>query len=163
MAGVRIQVRRDTAANWTTANPTLTEGEIGYETDTGLVKVGDGASAWASLRYSFMSFDKALGFAGAPTASQVAWALIQRSCVILAADPGSAYARTNPSDGDWVAALQVNGAGADTLTISTAGVVTWSIASDLALAAGDRLELMAPSPADSTAADIQAAFKVLPA
>jgi hypothetical protein len=57
----------------------------------------------------------------------------------------------------------VNGAGADTLTISTAGVVTWSIASDLALAAGDRLELMAPSPADSTAADIQAAFKVLPA
>jgi hypothetical protein len=65
MAGVRIQVRRDTAANWTTANPTLTEGEIGYETDTGLVKVGDGASAWASLRYSFMSFDKALGSSGA--------------------------------------------------------------------------------------------------
>jgi hypothetical protein len=43
--------RRDTAANWTAQNPTLLAGEIGIESDTGKWKVGDGATAWASLAY----------------------------------------------------------------------------------------------------------------
>ena len=47
----RIQVRRDTAAAWTAANPTLTAGEIGFETDTGKVKVGDGTAVWTALAY----------------------------------------------------------------------------------------------------------------
>ena len=45
------QQRRDTAANWTSENPTLKAGEIGYETDTGYIKVGDGSTAWTSLGY----------------------------------------------------------------------------------------------------------------
>lgn len=49
MAAVTIQVRRDTAANWTSANPTLASGEWGYETDTGAVKIGNGSTAWNSL------------------------------------------------------------------------------------------------------------------
>ena len=47
----RIQIRRDTAANWTSANPILAQGEMGYETDTGNLKVGDGTTVWASLGY----------------------------------------------------------------------------------------------------------------
>jgi hypothetical protein len=46
-----IKLRRDTAANWTTANPILAAGEAGLETDTDLIKYGDGVTAWASLRY----------------------------------------------------------------------------------------------------------------
>lgn len=46
-----IQLRRDTAANWTTANPVLGSGQPGIETDTGKWKVGDGVTAWASLAY----------------------------------------------------------------------------------------------------------------
>ena len=46
------QQRRDTAANWTAANPTLLAGELGYETDTGKWKVGDGSTAWTSLSYT---------------------------------------------------------------------------------------------------------------
>ena len=46
-----IQHRRDTAANWTSANPTLLDGEIGIETDTNKIKVGDGTTAWASKGY----------------------------------------------------------------------------------------------------------------
>jgi hypothetical protein len=46
-----IQLRRDTAANWTSANPTLSQGEQGYETDTGKMKIGDGSTAWTSLAY----------------------------------------------------------------------------------------------------------------
>lgn len=48
---VKLRVRRDTASNWASANPVLDEGEIGYETDTGNLKVGDGATAWIGLAY----------------------------------------------------------------------------------------------------------------
>lgn len=46
-----IQVRRDTAANFTSGNPTLSAGEPGFETDTLRLKIGDGSTAWNSLRY----------------------------------------------------------------------------------------------------------------
>lgn len=48
---IQIQYRNDTAANWTSANPVLLSGEIGYETDTKLMKIGDGVTAWVSLVY----------------------------------------------------------------------------------------------------------------
>jgi hypothetical protein len=44
--------RSDTAANWTSNNPTLADGEIGIESDTRKYKFGDGTSAWNSLAYS---------------------------------------------------------------------------------------------------------------
>lgn len=47
-----IQVRRGTASGWVSANPTLAAGEIGYETDTKRMKVGDGTTAWTSLKYA---------------------------------------------------------------------------------------------------------------
>ena len=48
----RMQQRRDTAANWTSTNPTLAAGEMGIETDTYKFKVGNGSTAWTSLPYS---------------------------------------------------------------------------------------------------------------
>lgn len=50
-----IQIRRDTAANWTSANPTLAQGEFGFETDTKKAKIGDGTTAWNSLAYVTIS------------------------------------------------------------------------------------------------------------
>lgn len=47
----KIQIRRGTATQWTTANPTLSAGEWGLETNTGKVKLGDGSTAWTSLAY----------------------------------------------------------------------------------------------------------------
>lgn len=47
----RILIRRDTAAAWTAANPTLASGELGGETDTGKLKLGNGSTAWNSLAY----------------------------------------------------------------------------------------------------------------
>ncbi len=49
---VQIQLRRDTASNWTTNNPTLAQGEFAIETDTDKYKIGDGSTAWTSLGYS---------------------------------------------------------------------------------------------------------------
>jgi microcystin-dependent protein len=44
-----IQLRNDTAANWTTKNPVLAEGELGFESDTGTLKIGNGTSTWTGL------------------------------------------------------------------------------------------------------------------
>ena len=49
---VQIQMRRDTASNWTSNNPTLAAGEWGLETDTDKFKIGNGSTAWNSLGYS---------------------------------------------------------------------------------------------------------------
>ena len=49
---VQIKLRRDTAANWTSVNPTLASGEPGLETDSLKVKYGNGSSAWNSLSYA---------------------------------------------------------------------------------------------------------------
>jgi hypothetical protein len=47
----QIQVRRGTAAQWTSTNPTLAAGEFGFETDTNKIKCGTGSTAWTSLGY----------------------------------------------------------------------------------------------------------------
>jgi hypothetical protein len=47
----RMMQLRDTAANWTSNNPVLLAGEIGYESDTGNIKIGDGAKNWVTLPY----------------------------------------------------------------------------------------------------------------
>jgi hypothetical protein len=51
MALYRMQQRRGTAAEWTSANPILASGEFGFETDTGKFKIGNGSSNWAALAY----------------------------------------------------------------------------------------------------------------
>jgi hypothetical protein len=45
-----IQVRRDAAGTWSSTNPTLAAGEIGFETDTGAIKLGSGA-LWNATPY----------------------------------------------------------------------------------------------------------------
>ena len=47
----KILLRRDTASNWTSADPTLGTGEFGFETDSGRAKIGDGTTPWTSLAY----------------------------------------------------------------------------------------------------------------
>jgi len=52
-----IRFRRGLAAAWTATNPILVEGEVGYETDTFKIKIGNGTTAWNALPYN-------LGFSG---------------------------------------------------------------------------------------------------
>ena len=47
---VKIQLRRDLAANWG-GSTVLASGEVGYETDTGNIKIGDGTTQWSALAY----------------------------------------------------------------------------------------------------------------
>ena len=70
-----IQIRRDTAANWAGADPILAQGELGLETDTDKLKVGDGITPWVTLGYlidagGYLTQDE-LDSAGYVTADQV--------------------------------------------------------------------------------------------
>jgi hypothetical protein len=51
MTFIRTRQRRGTAAQWEAENPTLESGEIGFESDTTNLKVGDGESSWNDLDY----------------------------------------------------------------------------------------------------------------
>lgn len=52
---VRIIFRHGTSLQWTTANPILASGELGLETDTAKIKIGDGSSTWTALAYGTLS------------------------------------------------------------------------------------------------------------
>ena len=49
---IRLQFRRGLASQWTSANPVLSEGELGLVLDTGQFKIGDGTTAWNTLAFA---------------------------------------------------------------------------------------------------------------
>jgi Major tropism determinant N-terminal domain len=49
----KIQVRRGTTTEWTAANPVLASGELGLDTTTGVLKTGNGSTAWNSLTVTY--------------------------------------------------------------------------------------------------------------
>lgn len=55
---VRLKQRAALAAEWTESNPILLLGEIGYESNTGYFKFGDGVSSWNSLKYTQYTFNE---------------------------------------------------------------------------------------------------------
>jgi hypothetical protein len=67
---VQIQLRNGTAAQWTSANPTLALGEVGVENDTTKLKIGDGTTAWTTLGYANV------GSSGITTGKAIAMAMI---------------------------------------------------------------------------------------
>jgi hypothetical protein len=73
MSAVRIQIRRGTVSEWSNANPILAAGEIGFETNTNKIKVGDGTTHWNSLDYITAEADTA--HLGGQVASDIAQAL----------------------------------------------------------------------------------------
>lgn len=86
-----IQLRRGTAATWTTVNPILGTGEPGFETDTANFKIGDGATAWTGLPY--------LASVGgsAPVATETARALAAEALLAPKASPALTGTPTAPT------------------------------------------------------------------
>lgn len=50
----RIRFRQDTAARWASVAPVLSMGELGVDTDKKAIKMGDGSTAWASLKWAIL-------------------------------------------------------------------------------------------------------------
>lgn len=51
MPDYKFLIRRGTSAEWSTRNPVLSDGEPGYERNTGKFKIGDGVKRWTELEY----------------------------------------------------------------------------------------------------------------
>lgn len=129
---VQIQVRRDTAANWTSNDPTLAEGEMGLETDTTFFKFGDGSTAWTSLPY----VQDGLGIpAGGTTGQRLAkasntdydteWVTAAAATIDLTGDTGSASSIgdvTFEGTGGIATTVTDDGGGAGTVTIDGSGI-----------------------------------------
>lgn len=49
---IKIQLRNDTSAAWSAANPVLMRGEVGIDRDSGRLKIGDGVTAWNALPFA---------------------------------------------------------------------------------------------------------------
>ncbi len=120
----RIQVRRDTAANWTANDPTLSDGEIGFETDTGKFKIGKSNTSWISLQYAQVAGDDGLSYDIYPTVdSQGNLPPINSGITMNNTSIGASYyifgADTLFKAGDWIKAVYVDRGG----SIGTANTI----------------------------------------
>jgi len=89
----KIQLRRGTAAEWAAANPILDEGELGFEIDTGINKVGDGLTAYANLP-AYATYDQMIAAQQAIEAGQAQLPSVSASWTSLKREPmGGAAAR----------------------------------------------------------------------
>jgi hypothetical protein len=84
MAYKKILFRRDSAANWLSQNPVLSAGEIGLESDTEKIKLGNGSDHWEDLDY----------FYGALDSINYVESLVQGTGVTITGNSGSG---TNPT------------------------------------------------------------------
>lgn len=80
----KILIRRDTTANWSTNNPILAAGEIGFDTIVGKHKIGDGSTPWNDLQYFALMSD----------IEDIAWNNKVR-CYLSTSDPENLVFTTN--------------------------------------------------------------------
>jgi hypothetical protein len=136
----RLQNRRDTAANWTSNNPTLAAGEIGLETDTAKFKMGDGSTAWNSLAYAYTAGAAgatgptgptgATGPTGSAGASGATGATGPAPATAINAQTGTTYTLVLADDGKLV---ELNNASAITLTVPLNATVAYPIGTQITL------------------------------
>ena len=124
----RIQIRRDTAANWTSASPTLANGELGLETDTGRLKVGDGSTIWTSLSYYTLGTTGAAMYSDA-TANFTGTLQQGGSNVVVDSDIGSTVQAHDANLTSFVGAVDLpvaDGLSGQVLTTDGAGGITFA-------------------------------------
>lgn len=103
-------------------------------------------------------YDLQMGFAGQPDAGAADLLIVARNVTVYASSPGSVYVGTNPTAPATIG-VERNGVNVGEIEIAANGTVTWDLASDISLDAGDRIALVAPDPADASLADVIVALR----
>jgi hypothetical protein len=154
----QVQLRRDTAANWVTANPTLAQGEVGIEYDTRRIKVGDGSTAWNSLAYATVG-GPTLTYNVVGKSTNAERYVIGRSPVAFTVSGTNTNAEAyTAATASTVYTLKKRSGGSTTtigtFTFAASGTVATTSISAGAVLAGDFLFIDGPATADTTLADI---------
>jgi len=139
----KIQLRNDTAANWTSANPTLAQGEMGIETDTLKFKFGNGTTAWTSLSYGLLT--------GTMNQSALTTTVSDKSAnyTIIAGDKNSVIRSTNSAITITIANVLAVGERIDFIQFGS-GQITFAAGSGVTLASADSLLKTAKQYAGAT-------------
>lgn len=173
----QIQVRRGTAAQWTSANSTLASGEFGFETDTGKVKIGNGSTAWTSLGYigagTVTSITAGTGLSGGTITSsgtiaidstvvtltgtqtltnKTATGLVYTQTILTPTFSANAYTLVLGDQGDIL--LASNGATAGTINVPTDATVAFPTGTQITIiqTGAGQLTIQATTPATTTIA-----------
>lgn len=56
----RIILKNDSTANWTSKDPVLLKGEVGFDLDLGIFKVGDGIKKWSEITVTYSNLQDIL-------------------------------------------------------------------------------------------------------
>ena len=172
----QIQVRRGTASQWTSTNPTLAAGEWGFETDTGKAKIGTGSANWTSLSYfggtgTVSSITAGTGLSGGTITSsgtiaidstvatltgvqtltnKTATGLIYTQTILTPSFSANAYTLVLGDQGDIL--LASNGATAGTINIPTNGSVAFPTGTQITIiqTGAGQLTIQATTPATTT-------------
>jgi hypothetical protein len=120
----KIQFRRDTANQWTTINPVLSQGELGFEVNTGKFKIGNGGSFWNELSYASggaTQFSELLGQIGETQIPTGANAVIIPSHINASniSESGQVLSINNTGRFEWLTLS--GGGGAPLATVATTG------------------------------------------
>lgn len=94
-------IKNDTHANWTSSSLVLLKGEIAYETDTGLFKIGDGVSTFSQIDGYYARVSQG---SSAPTTSKAGAV----GDVYIDATAGKAYRCFGGSAGNYIWKQVVN-------------------------------------------------------
>jgi hypothetical protein len=121
---VRLRLRADTAANWTSVNPILLANELGRETDTGKIKIGNGTSTWTSLAYqAWATLPVAVNAGGTGQTSYT------NGQLLIGNTTGNTLAKATLTAGSGVAIT--NGTGS--ITVAASGIANTNIAANAAI------------------------------
>jgi hypothetical protein len=122
---VRLQLRADTAANWTSVNPILLANELGRETDTGKIKIGNGTSTWTSLAYqAWATLPVAVNAGGTGQTSYT------NGQLLIGNTTGNTLTKATLTAGSGVAIT--NGTGS--ITVAASGIANTNIAANAEIA-----------------------------
>ena len=132
---LQIQLRHDLASAWTSANPVLAAGEVGIETDSHKLKLGDGTTAWNDLPYVSDAADHAAEADHATNADHATEAdHAANADHATLADAASKVTQKLTING-----TEYDGSAAQSLTLSTPTEVTEAIAEAIKVNVTDKL------------------------
>ena len=149
MASLRIQLRRDTAANWVANNPILLSGELGIETDTLKFKIGNG-SRWNAITSYALKLGEANGVATLNTLGKIPTSQLPDSMSVSADLAAALASLTTTSISEGTNKYFTNQRAIDAVSSSISSAIATEITNRNIAISAAKSEAISTAAADAT-------------